>query len=192
MRRTFGPTVLLGLAAGTLAAVAGAKAWVAPRSGDGQTQALAQFLAEGRASGELPVVTSLALVALACWGVLLVTRGRTRRVVVGLGALASVGAVVAVVASWVTLADQVRADLAEAAGTTVDVRHTAWSYAGSLGAVLLLGAWGVAVRAVGQWPEIGTRYDSPTGGPAEPATAPEGASSLDLWKAMDAGQDPTA
>ena len=87
MRRTFGPVLLLGLAAGTLAAVAGSKPWVEPSSADGQTQAFARFVAVGGDSGELPVATSLALVALACWGVVLVTRARVRRAVAVLGLL---------------------------------------------------------------------------------------------------------
>lgn len=192
MRRTFGPVVLLGLASGTLAAVAGAKPWVRPSAGDGTTAALAEFLATGADRGEVPVVTSLALVALACWGVVLVARGRVRRAVAGLGALASLGALAAVVDAWLRLADRVRTDVSASVGQGVDVGHTAWAYAGTLGVVLLVAATLTAVRVVPAWPEMGARYDSPTGAPEPVAPSVEDASSLDLWRAIDAGEDPTA
>ena len=194
MRRTFGPVLLLGLAAGTLAAVAGSKPWVEPTASDGQTQAFAQFVAAGGDSGELPVATSLALVALACWGVVLVTRGRVRRGIAVLGALAAVGLLAAVVWSWFTLSGQFADDLAAAAGAPVGVRHTPWAYGGTVGAVLALLAAVVGVRAVGEWPEMGSRYDAPTGPPSLPEISDDGEapSNLDLWKAMDAGHDPTA
>lgn len=193
MRRTFAPVLLLGLAAGILAAVSGSKPWVEPLSDDGSTQALARFVAGGGDSGELPVATSLALVALACWGVVLVTRGRPRRAVAVLGLIAAVGLVVAVAWSWFTLADQFGSDLAVAAGSPVRVRHTTWSYAGTVGAVLAVLAAAVGARAVGEWPEMGTRYDAPTAPPSIAALEAEGTevSNLDLWKAMDAGHDPT-
>lgn len=193
MRRTFGPVILLGLAAGTLAAVAGSKPWVEPRSSDGEIQAFARFVAVGGDSGELPVATSLALVALACWGVVLVTRGRARRAVALLGLVAAAGLLTAVVWSWFTLADTLRTDLSAAAGIPVPVRHTAWAYGGTIGAVLALLAAAVGMRAVGDWPEMGTRYDAPTTPPTLAQVEADGGevSNLDLWKAIDAGHDPT-
>ena len=44
-----------------------------------------------------------------------------------------------------------------------------------------------AVRLTPSWPEMGTRYDSPTGEVAP--VEPEG--NLELWKALDEGHDPT-
>lgn len=192
MRRTFGPVVLLGLASGTLAAVSGSKPWVRPSAGDGTTADLAQFLATGADRGEVPVVTSLALVALACWGVVLVARGRVRRAVAALGALAALGTLAAAIDAWVRLADRVRTDVSASVGQGVQVGHTGWAYAGSVGVVLLVLATVVAVRAVPSWPEMGSRYDSPTGAPEPVAPATEDASNLDLWRAIDAGEDPTA
>ncbi|MBZ5733376.1 Trp biosynthesis-associated membrane protein [Nocardioides sp. TRM66260-LWL] len=195
MRRSFGLTVLLGLASGTLVAVAGSKPWVTPVGGDGETRALASFLATGADRGELPVATSLALVVLACWGVVLVTRGRVRRAVTVLGAVAAAGTVVAVVDAWLRLADRVREDVGAAMGEAVSTQHTAWSYAGSVGVVVMLLTTLVAVRSVGSWPEMGTRYDTPTGAPAGEQTAaapPEERSNLELWRSIDAGDDPTA
>ncbi len=50
---------------------------------------------------------------LACWGVVLVTRGRVRRAVAVLGVVAAAGALVAVVAAYSQVPDQLRDELAE-------------------------------------------------------------------------------
>ena len=51
----------------------------------------------------------------------------------------------------------------------------------------------IAVRRVGGWPEMGTRYDAPGDQAATRPSADEDdePSSLDLWKAIDEGRDPT-
>src|SRR6478735_3753007 len=90
-RHTFGPVVLLGLASGALAAIAGNQRVV---DGDGRSASRMSSLTL-TFDGHLPLVTALALVVLACWGVVLVTRGRVRRAVAALGAVAAVGVVVA-------------------------------------------------------------------------------------------------
>ena len=96
-RSTFGPVVMLGLLSATLAAVAGGKPWVAGRSGAFDTraddnQAMVSTLSANGA-GESPLALALALVVLACWGVLLVTRGRFRRAIAVLALLAALGSV---------------------------------------------------------------------------------------------------
>ena len=76
-----------------------------------------------------------------------------------------------------------------------DTSWTVWAYLAALGAVLALGAGVFALRQVRGWPEMGTRYDAPTGA-AEDAVAPgrpvEEQSSIDIWKSLDEGEDPTA
>src|SRR6478752_6964572 len=94
-RHTFGPVVLLGLAAGGLTAVAGSQQVV---DGEGSARTASSSL-HLTFQGDLPLVTALGLVVLACWGVLLVTRGRVRRAVATLGTVAAAGAVVTVVAA---------------------------------------------------------------------------------------------
>ena len=192
-RRTFGPVVLLGLAGGGLAAVAGNRAW-ARGHGDAADRLAGMPLADE--AGKVPAAGALALVVLACWGVVLVTRGRVRRAVAGLGAVASVGILVAVVTGWSSSVDSLRGDLAQV-GTGGSVDHTAWVWVTALGALLSLVATVLAVRWAPGWPEMGSRYDAPaagtagaTGRPAPPADPAE-QSSLDLWKAMDEGRDPT-
>jgi uncharacterized membrane protein (TIGR02234 family) len=187
-RRTFGPVVLLGLAAGALAAVGGEKP-AADARGDAARAAAGGFVTY---DAHLPLVTALGLVVLACWGVVLVTRGWFRRAVAGLGAVAGVGAVVAAVVAYSQVPDQLRAELAQVGVTDAAVGHTAWYWATLAGAVLSVAATALAVAWTPAWPEMGSRYDAP--GPAAPlpATPPEEQSSLDLWKAMDEGRDPTA
>ena len=194
-RRTFAPVVLLGLAAGALTAVAGNKPWAEVVPGDytdfkGSTPN--QILAAGAVdAGKMPVTTALTLVVLAAWGVVLVTRGRVRRAVSVLGVLAAAGALVAVVLGWSETAASIRDQMVLGAGKDT-VGHTAWFWAAAVGAVLSLVATVLAVRLVPSWPEMGARYDAPVAGAEPPPVAPEDQSSLELWKAMDEGRDPTA
>ncbi|MCR6031999.1 hypothetical protein GGQ22_11130 [Nocardioides sp. zg-579] len=189
-RKTFGPVVLAGLAGGTLAAVGGSRPW-AEAGSDGGAAALAGYAVSD--AGEMPAATAAALVVLACWGVVLVTRRRVRRAVALLGAVAALGLVVAVVAGWSSTVEDVQAVYA-GSGVEPDITRTAWYAASALGAVLTLVASVLAVRLAPAWPEMGSRYDAPAGGPAAPAkaVAPEDASNIELWKAMDEGHDPTA
>ncbi len=186
-RRTFGPVVLLGLATAGVAAVAGDKP-AAEASGTAAAAVSSGFVTY---DAHLPAVTALALVVLACWGVVLVTRGRVRRAVAVLGVLASLGTVVAALTAYGSVPDQLRAELAAVGVTDAAISHTAWYWVAVLAAVLSLVPTVLAVRWASSWPEMGTRYDAP--GSAPPAAAPpEEQTSLDLWKAMDEGHDPTA
>lgn len=192
-RRTFVPVVLAGLATGVLAAVAGNRTWAAPdldAAGVDASVGYAYALA-GDSAGRSPLSTALALVVLACWGVLLVTRGRFRRAVAVLGALAAVGLVATAVVAGLTLRDDVSSAFRDQGATGVDAHLTWWYWAALClnGAVLVPAV--LAVRWVPAWPEMGSRYDAPTAGelPDDPA---EEQSSLDLWKALDEGRDPTA
>ena len=60
-------------------------------------------------------------------------------------------------------------------------------------AVLCVVATLAAVVLVAAWPEMGTKYDAPTGARADerrPTTPPT--ENIDIWKALDEGRDPTA
>ena len=187
-RRSFGPVVLLGLASATLLAVAGNRTWAAARSGSARDLS---SLALSVDAGKMPASTALALVVLASWGVVLVTRGRVRRMVAVLGVLASLGAFASVVVGWSSVVDALRSDLASVGVFGVDVGHTGWFWVAGVAALLSLVASTLAVQLVPGWPEMGSRYDAP--GTAAPApTHPGEQSSLDLWRAMDEGRDPTA
>lgn len=186
-RRTFGPAVLGGLASGTLAAVAGTRAAV---SVDADSDAVALVTA-GTTAGDaltMPLVTSLALVVLASWGVVLVTRARVRRLAAGLALLASLGTLVAAAVAQGQLRGTVEDSLAQV-GATGGAGVTGWYVAALVGAVLMTASAGLAVRHVRDWPEMGQRYDAPAGSTAATTATTDG--SLDLWKAIDQGLDPT-
>lgn len=188
-RRTFGPVVLLGLVAAGLAAVAGDKPAAAAggKAADAASGNLALTF-----DAHLPVVTALGLVVLACWGVVLVTRGRVRRAVAALAVLAGLGALAAVVVAFSQVPDQLRDELTAIGISDPDVGRTGWYWAAGAGAVLAVVASVLAVAWAPDWPEMGSRYDAPGAtAPAAPVD-PEDQSSLDLWKAMDEGRDPTA
>lgn len=190
-RSRFGPVVLLGLAGSGGAAVAGAQPWAETddATGGAAITALGNAIAEASA----PLVTALALVALASWGVLLVTRGRFRKVVAGLDLVVSVLLLVAAVAVWTAAPSVVHDALVDRGIADPQVGRTAWAYVGVVAALVAVGAAATGVRGVGSWPEMGRRYDAPGTAPAAAgAAAPvEERSNLEVWRSLDEGEDPT-
>lgn len=188
-RKTFGPVVLLGLASAGLAAVAGTKAWVDSSGSSSSTSGAMASTLEITAPGEMPLAAALSLVLLACWGVVLVTRRRVRRAVAGLGAVTALGLLVTTIVAAVTLPGSFRDAMKDALGNVeIDSSFTAWYAAALVGAVGSVVATLAAIRFTPGWPEMGARYDAPTGdGPAQ--AEPEG--NIELWKALDEGHDPT-
>ena len=186
-RRTFAPVVGAGVGAGILAAVAGARTWYAdPRLAADPFDTVAD-------AGEMPLASSLSLVLLACWGVLLFTRGRVRRVMAVLAACAAAGLLATVVSGYLTLPDRVAEAVREAPaahGGAAVAEATGWFWAAGIAALVALAAAVLAVRWLPAWPAMGSRYDAP-GGPAE-ERPPAERDSLDLWKSQDEGRDPTA
>ncbi|MGA9746819.1 MAG: Trp biosynthesis-associated membrane protein [Nocardioides sp.] len=183
--RTFGPVVLGGLASAALSAVGSASDW-ATATGDNSGVA-ASGAADGARSA--PLALALSLVALAAWGVLLVLRGRVRRLVAALGVVAAAGVVLATVAAFPQVRDDA-VESAQAAGATSEAftsALTGWYWVTAVAAVLSTAALVVAVLKAPGWPAMGARYDNP-------AVAREAApaSEEDLWKALDEGRDPTA
>lgn len=185
-RRTFGPVVLLGLASSGLLALASTREWFRDSiqmplmQGPGATD-----------SAQAPLATALALVVLACWGVLLVTRGVVRRAVALLAAVAALGVAATIVDAWFRLPDQVGEPSSLSVGPQADPGWSGWFWTAAVCAVVALGAAGLALRFVRDWPEMGSRYDAPGGArPAEPVTGEQ--ESGDLWRSIDEGHDPTA
>ncbi|HET6651533.1 MAG TPA: Trp biosynthesis-associated membrane protein [Nocardioides sp.] len=182
--RRFGPTVLAGLGASALTAVAAAQPW-AEADGDNAGVAVSA-VADG--NDVAPLALALALVALASWGVLLVLRGSARRLVAVVGTLAAGGVLAAVVSAFGSAQDAA-VDAAQAAGATGDTftsSLTAWYWTTGVAAAFSLAALGVAVARAPRWPSMGSRYDAPSARETSPATTE------DLWKALDEGHDPTA
>jgi hypothetical protein len=179
-RRLFGATVLTGLAGAGLAAFAGGRAWAAPDT-TGGTAALVD-----RSGGHVPLAAALGLVALACWGVLLVTRKVVRRVVAVLGALVSAGLLVTAILGRSSALSSARDATVNLGVSGVGVHTTAWWWVGLLMSVVALAAAVLAVQLCPSWPEMGSRYDAPVRRPEV-----EDMSEVDLWRALDQGRDPT-
>ncbi|HYG93081.1 MAG TPA: Trp biosynthesis-associated membrane protein [Nocardioides sp.] len=188
-RRTFVPALVGGAGGSGLVAIAGNQAWVEPTS-DAETGAVAQ-VASAAADASSPLATAVALVALACWGVVLVTRGRFRRLVAWFGVAVGLALVVVVTAAFVRAPERLDELFAVYGAVDTSVSRTAWSWVAVAGAVAALVAAVLGARDAGSWPQMGSRYDAPgADGRPQPA-APEEQSSIDLWKSLDEGTDPT-
>lgn len=199
-RRSFAPTVLVGLAASVLTAVAAGRDWA---TASGRAAGVV-VTARATGSSSAPLALSLALVALAAWGVVLVLRGRARRVVAVAGTLAAAG----VLATAVSQAGRARTDAVAqlvARGGVADQATTGltgWYVVCAVGAAVSLAALGVAVALSPRWPGMGERYDAPSAhthadGAPGPTTDPDGGhvtvptTEQDMWRALDDGRDPT-
>ena len=121
-----------------------------------------------------------------------IVAGLTARAVAALAVVASVGALVAVVVAFSQVPDQLRDELTGVGISDPSTGHTGWYWAAGVGAVLSVVATVLAVAWAPDWPEMGSRYDAPGATAPTAAVDPEDQSSLDLWKAMDEGRDPTA
>jgi uncharacterized membrane protein (TIGR02234 family) len=186
--RSFAPTVLAGLAGATMAAVASARDWA---DASGRAGGVA-VTAAAKGSESAPLALALGLVALAAWGVVLVVRTRTRRVVAALGALASAGMVAATVVAFAGAQDDAVHALNErgVAGDVLSASLTGWYWATLVGGILALIAFAATLRLAPGWPAMGARYDAPATRATQEEAAPD--SEQDMWRALDDGRDPTA
>ena len=192
-KASFGPVVLFGLASAVLVAVAGAKPWVGHElTMNGRPGGVSLL---GSDVGSVPLAGALGLLLLAAWGVLLVTRGRVRRSLAVVALLVSVGVLASAVVGGFTVPGDVRDTYAGLTkqGFKLDAHLTGWFWAAGVGAVLSVVAALLAVRLVPAWPEMGTRYDAPGAAPPRDAadTNDTDTTNLDLWNAIDGGDDPT-
>jgi hypothetical protein len=179
-RRWFAPAVLTGVAASGLAALAGGKPWAAP---DGSSAGSALVDHSG---GHVPLAGALGLVGLACWGVVLVTRGRVRRWIAVLGALVAVALVVTAVLGRSTALHSARSATVDLGANATTAHTTGWWWTGLVVSLVALAAAALAARHCGSWPEMGSRYDAPAKRPRA-----EEMDDVDLWRAIDQGRDPT-
>jgi len=181
-RRWFGPAVIAGVVGTGLCALAGAKPWAAPDGQAGSTLV-------DRSGGHVPLAAALGLVGLACWGVVLVTRGWVRRVVAALGALVAVALVATAVVGRSSALDSARHATVALGRTPAGAHTTTWWFVALVGSILALAASALAVRHAAQWPEMGSRYDAPSHG--SESQDPAEMEDIDLWRAIDQGRDPT-
>ena len=107
--------------------------------------------------------------------------------------VAALGILAAACGAWLSAPASLTEALEGYGAVDVSAGRTAWSWVGVVAGLLAVGAAAVATVDVRGWPEMGSRYDAP-GAQPEPvaATEPEESTNLDLWRAIDDGQDPTA
>ena len=193
-RATMAPIVLVGLASAGLVAIAGNQPWATGDAGEATTTSAVATVAAAVSEAKAPLATAVALVVLASWGVVLVTRARVRRFVAWFGVVAALTLLLITITTWVAAPSAV-ADAYEPYGiTSPDVQRTWWCWFAVIAAAISAAAAVLAARQVSTWPEMGRRYDAPVEPVAEatPDQAPEDRTNLDLWKSIDEGHDPTA
>lgn len=181
-RKSFAPVVLVGLIAAALAAVASSKSWALLDTNTGQ--------AWMKSSGELPLASALSIAALASWGAILVARGAWRRWIALVGLVLALGSFVTAIVGYSKAPDNVRDAAINWLGAVAhgSPHLTGWYWAALIADLFVVVALIVAVRDAPQWPAMSSRYDSP----ATEKRAGSVTTSLDTWKAMDEGEDPTA
>ncbi|MDZ5620602.1 Trp biosynthesis-associated membrane protein [Nocardioides bizhenqiangii] len=184
-RRAFWPVVLVGIAASGLSALAGHRPLMQVQEARLE-QLGAGAIAQSEHIKELPLAGAFALVMLACWGVVLVTGGLLRRIVAALAAASAAALVLTLVVEGLVKSDEVVVELG------APIEYTGWFWLAMAASVVALVAAVAAVWWSPEWPEMGSRYDAPASHEAQPSDAPpEERTSLDLWKSMDEGDDPT-
>ena len=183
-RGTFGSVVLVGVLAAALAAVASSKRWAELGSTDARL--VATWIGS---SGELPIASALSLAALASWGALLVSRGQWRRWIAVLGLVIALGSLATAIVGYTRAPSDLRHAAENSLGNALSSSPglTGWYWAAVAADVIVVLALLVAVRDAPAWPTMSSRYDSP----ATAREPTEMRSSLDVWKALDQGADPT-
>jgi uncharacterized membrane protein (TIGR02234 family) len=182
-RRSFLPVVVAGLSTSGLTAIAAARPWFHAAV----DHKLVPGVREPETSADMPLALALALVVLASWGALLVTRGRSRRFVAGIGVLAALGVVACTVAAPLQLPDRLREQLAGSGD--VPVGPTIWYVLSVVGAGLSGVANTLAWRLAPGWPAMGSRYDAPGARRTPDVVDPDDPRAA--WTALDEGRDPT-
>jgi uncharacterized membrane protein (TIGR02234 family) len=188
-RSNFGPVLLGGLASAALLTVSASQTWLYAKADATGLPVTAKV----SGSDAAPLALALGLVALASWGVILVSRTTVRRVAAIIGIAAVIGVLIVVVGLH---AHHIAAERLNTQGaqTVQSLTRRPWYYLTGVAALAELVMLAAAVRFAPTWPTMSSRYDAP-GDPLEPAVekvpADEDLAGLALWKALDEGHDPT-
>jgi uncharacterized membrane protein (TIGR02234 family) len=171
------------LAGGALALIAGGQPWWRAAAVEGLVVKITGTQATGGLS------QALAVVALAGTLLLLALRGNGRRIVGALLLLIGIGLILAGALGLEPSPSAVRSEVREVSlADAFSLSATAWPWIFALSGVLVvLGAVTTMITA-GSWPSRSNRFQ-PKVNHGVPASSDEPA---ELWKAMDAGVDPTA
>ena len=186
-RRHLTTAVLGGVASGGLVLLGATRDWATVSV---TTPGAPAVVVSVSGSQALPLTTALALVVLAGAVAIVPTGGRLRRAV---GAVvAAAGVATAVLAALAE--DAVRTAVTEAVAESPaavggdpavgELGLTWWRWVTVVGAVAAAGVGAWTARSGSVWSVMSSRYDAPTSA-ARTAEA-------DPWRAVDAGEDPTA
>ena len=199
--RALGLVVVALVAAAVLLWASSRLTWV---SASWDTPLRGRVLAAATGAATEPVLVPWALLSLAAVAGVLATSGWGRRAVGVVTAVAGLWALVrALTGLAAPAADALPDALPDAARESGRLAGVAVGVAGpvlaALGALLLAGAGVLVALVAPRLPRLGARYDAPTGAPASPSSPgtrgrpARGADpDAELWKALDAGEDPTA
>ncbi|GAA2833543.1 TIGR02234 family membrane protein [Kitasatospora paracochleata] len=135
----------------------------------------------------------MALVGLAAAVAVFAVRGRARLAVGVLGVLAGLGAAAGALlgaGDTAGLDAEAAHKLALTGAQAEQITRTGWPWVALAGGVLLALAGVLTVRFGRGWPAMGSRYEAPSRAAASAKARAE--SPVDLWKALDRGEDPTA
>ena len=195
--RVLGYVVVALVAAAVLLWASSRSTWV---SASWDTPLRGRVLAAAPGAATEPVLVPWALLSLAAVAGVLATSGWGRRVVGAVTAVAGVWALVQALAGLATPPADALPDAAREGGRLAGVAvGIVGPVLAALGALLLAGAGVLVVVVAPRLPRLGARYDAPTGAPASRSAdevggrpARRGDPDAELWKALDAGEDPTA
>jgi uncharacterized membrane protein (TIGR02234 family) len=190
-RTGYALTVVIGLAASGLSAVAVARPW-AKATATATVSGLPPIEASVDGGDVAPVAAALAVVCLAGFGAVIATRGWVRRgigiVIVGCAAVVVVGAVAP--GSTTSLLEHALSARGWTGGG-YDRGVTAWRLVAGLSAAVAM-AGGVVVAWLGaEWATMATRYDSPAEAKSARDADDGRLSDAAMWRALDDGGDPT-
>jgi uncharacterized membrane protein (TIGR02234 family) len=188
-RAGYALTILVGLAASGVCAVAVAQPWARATA---TVPGLPPIEASVDGADVAPIAAALAVVCLAAFGAVIATRGWVRR---ALGILiVGCAAVVVFVAVAPGSTTGLLEDALSAKGWTggdYDRSVTAWRVVAGVGGVLTIAAGAIVARFGAEWATMGARYDSPAEAQSARPTADEDLSDAAMWRALDDGGDPT-
>ena len=150
MRPGLRPTLIVGLVG------AGAVALAAGRDLATLTSGPDPAVPVPESAGSSPAAQALALVVLACWGVVLVSRGIFRRAIAVLALLMSLGLLAVLVAGAWSFPDALQATYLDL-GAESEARLSVWYVLAVVGALASVAATAGAVLDTPRWPEMGQR-----------------------------------
>jgi hypothetical protein len=178
-RRTFAPTLLIGVPAAAVAALAANKPLLVSPMLTGDRYADV---------GTIPLAGSLALVPLVAWAALVLLRGKGRVFAAIVGLATSVGALAAADAGLDGTHDAMARTFRELGQEgSFSSGFSGWFWVMGVACLVTALAFFVATRHAPAWPALSRKYDAPS----RPRPATEPTSNQELWKAIDDGRDPT-